>query len=68
MKDSFLQKLRCPRTHVALRKITEAERAILALPAHQDALIGVDQRFYYLIDQGMPTLLPDSALAFPAQG
>lgn len=68
MDASLIQKLRCPRTHVELRPATAEEKQQLKLSANEDAFVTVDLKYYYLVDQGLVSLLADSAREFPSRG
>lgn len=79
--NDLLPKLRCPDTHQSLRWPTEAELAqfplpttpegkVLATPAPSStpsALITEDGTRLYLIDKGIPVLLPGSAILLATQ-
>ena len=53
--EDFLPLLRCPDTHQPLRRATAEECARLQLPA---ALATADGTRLFLIDNGIPLLLP----------
>ena len=67
----LLPSLRCPDTHQSLRLPTEAEIAQFPIPIPEDeapaALITEDGTRLYLIDRGIPVLLPGCGLVISNQ-
>ena len=65
--NSVLPLLRCPDTHQGLRWATAEERGRLGTPVPGAALATEDGTRLFLIDDGIPNLLPQS-LDSPAIG
>lgn len=62
----FLPLLRCPATKQPLRLATEIEKQSANVSADTQALSSEDGSHLYLIEDGIPILLPPSAAAQPA--
>ncbi|MDB6137477.1 MAG: hypothetical protein JWO94_549 [Verrucomicrobiaceae bacterium] len=58
----FLSKLRCPNTHEALRLASPEEKLRFGAAGELPALINAGGTHLYPVVQGIPHLLPGSAL------
>jgi uncharacterized protein YbaR (Trm112 family) len=59
--ETFLPKLRCPNTHEPLRVASVEERQRFGVVA-EAALVNQSGTHLYLVEKGIPQLLPGSAI------
>lgn len=58
LDDDLIEILRCPATHLPLRRATEAEKRAAGIPSDEEALASLDGTRIYRALNGLPSLLP----------
>ncbi|MDB6075360.1 MAG: hypothetical protein JWO89_3000 [Verrucomicrobiaceae bacterium] len=65
---TFLPMLRCPNTHEALRMATPEEKQRAGVAEGQEIVLNQSGSHHYSVTDGIPHLLPTSALMLDTSG